>query len=73
MLKVKETIRLSPNVSHSLSEEVIHRYHLHEHPHGDDMLSARDVDMERSPTRTDGSTSHADWSISNVTWSRSAD
>ena len=28
------------------------------------MLSARDVDTERGPTRTDGSTSHADRSIS---------
>ena len=30
------------------------------------MLSARDVDMERSPTSTDGTTSHADRSISNA-------
>ena len=31
---------------------------------GTAMLSARDVDTERGPTRTDGSTSHADRSIS---------
>ena len=30
------------------------------------MLSARDVDMERSPTSTDGTASHADRSISNA-------
>ena len=30
------------------------------------MLNARDADMERSPTRKCGSTSHVDWSISNA-------
>ena len=41
---------------------------------GAGMFSGRDADMERKPTRTDGSTSHADQSISKrVTRSRSAD
>ena len=48
----------------ALSEEVMQRYQLHEHPHGDDLLG--DADMERSPIRTDGSTRHADRSISNA-------
>ena len=30
----------------ALSEEVTRRYHLQEHPHQDDMLTARDADME---------------------------
>ena len=30
------------------------------------MLGARDVDMKKSPTSTDGTTSHADRSISNA-------
>ena len=33
---------------------------------GASMISARDADTERSPTRTGGSTSHADQSISNA-------
>ena len=46
------------------SEEITQRYYLHEDPHGDDILSTRDVCVERSPIRTDDSTSHADRSIS---------
>ena len=49
-------------------------YHLHAHPHGDDMLSARDVDVDRSPTRTDRSDqSRRLVDQQRVTWSRSGD
>ena len=35
----------------ALSEEVTQRYHLQEHPRGDEMFSVRDADAERKPKR----------------------
>ena len=42
----------------ALSDNVTQRHHLQEYPHGDDMLSARDADMETKPNRRDGFTSY---------------